>query len=271
MTPQRANYLLLFFIFFLLGTLCLAPLQKTREAQATTESVNNLKQMALSLHSCNDVHRRLPPAFDKFAKVNYPVSIHVHLLPFTEQEPLYQTFLKQGKGQELVEAILFHAPADPSQEQPKGVQNFAANLRVFSDKGLLTYWHKDIPSLEKVEPGSAAIPRTFVDGTSNTFVFATKYAICGQGGSHYAADPASPFAAFFGQNYAQVVAHSSNPKATFLRYPHPKKCISTPLMAQSFSRAGIQVALGDASVRTVIFSLSPETWNSALQPNDFKP
>ena len=32
---------------------------------------------------------------------------------------------------------------------------------------------------------------------------ATKFAVCGEGGSRYAAEPSSKYAAFFGQNAAQ--------------------------------------------------------------------
>jgi hypothetical protein len=41
-------------------------------------------------------------------------------------------------------------------------------------------------------------------------------------------------------------------------------------MAQSFQTAGLYVALADGCVRTINPSISAETWNRALQPNDGK-
>ena len=41
--------------------------------------------------------------------------------------------------------------------------------------------------------------------------------------------------------------------------------------AMSFGVAGLQVALLDGSVRMIAPSVSPNTWNVALQPNDGNP
>ena len=125
-----------------------------------------------------------------------------------------------------------------------------------------------MPALGAIEPGSAAIPRSFLHGTSNTFVFATKYSICGEGGSGYAADPTSPWAAFFGQNAAETTAHPSDPRATFQLAPGKGECLTSPLMAQSFTRAGILLACADGSVRLARPPLRVEIWNMAVQPND---
>src|SRR5207244_2701002 len=83
------------------------------------------------------------------------------------------------------------------------VQNFAANLRAFSDKGYKTPFEANMPPLAAVEPGAASLPKSFPDGTANTIAFITKFAECGDGGSRYAAAPDSKFAAFFGQDAAQ--------------------------------------------------------------------
>src|SRR5262249_32807719 len=147
----------------------------------------------------------------------------------------------------------------------------AANLRVFSDKGVNTYVLDDMPPLAALEPGTASIPKSFVDGTSNTIVFSTKFSVCGQGGSRYWANPVSPFAAFFGQNVAKNDAHPTIPRATFQLAPEADECLCSPLMAQSFTIDGVQVGLGDGSVRMLYVNLSPVIWNQALQPNDGNP
>lgn len=41
-----------------------------------------------------------------------------------------------------------------------------------------------------------------------------------------------------------------------------------PFMAHSFGQDEILVGLADGSVRLVLPTISPETWNRAMQPND---
>jgi hypothetical protein len=267
MLPKIINVSLGLVIFFLLITLLIPFILRLNQEQDNRITINNFKQVIISIHSCNDMHRRLPPAFDSFGKLTNPASLHVHLLPFLEEETLYKSFLSQGKGFEQEKVKLFCSPLDASSLQGKGVQNYAANLRVFATKGLKTKSYENLPSLAEVEPGDAKIPRDFLRGTSNTIVFATKYAECGEGGSRYAANPTSPFAAFFGQNAAQTTAHPSEPRATFQQKPKVSECLCSPLMPQSFHKKGLMVGLADASVRTLGPSLDPGYWNELLCPS----
>src|SRR5262249_39294574 len=145
---------------------------------ARTQSNNNLKQLSLALHSCNDVFKRLPPAFDSFGQINFPTSVHVHLLPFLESDPLYESYVNCGGiGADVTNGIIqpFLSPRDYTQRNNgAGYQNFAANLRVFSDKGINTSFDANMPALAGIEPGKATIPHSFADGTGNTIVFTTK-------------------------------------------------------------------------------------------------
>jgi prepilin-type N-terminal cleavage/methylation domain-containing protein len=238
------------------------------------QTKNNLQQMSLSTHSCNDVFKKLPPAFDKFGQLKYPVSVHVHLMPYIEAENIYRTFLEEGKGDTKAKvAAPFISPIDPSavKKDKEGIQNCAANLRVLADSGFKTKYNENMPALKAVEPGSASIPRTFQDGTSNTIAFVTRYGYCGEdGGSRYAAAPNTKYAAFFGQNAATKKADPADPKATFQLNPDAKQCLSTPLMGQSFTKKGLLVSMFDGSARTVSPNVSAETWNCAVQPNDEK-
>ncbi len=244
---------------------------RVRDGWGRVQVQNNFKQLSLACYSCNDTFKRLPPAFDKFGQMEFPASVHVHLLPFIEQDLLYKKYLAQeGKGEEAASFIIptFIQREDESQNRGAGIQNLAANLRVFAEKGVDTKFDANMPALAGIEPGNSAIPRTFADGTSNTILFAAKYGQCQEGGSRYAAAPNSAFAAFFGQNAARKKAHPMDPTATFQAQPAADQCLTTPLMAQSMAQAGLQVGLADGSGRMINLDMSPRTWNLLVQPND---
>lgn len=237
--------------------------------QGALQTRNNLKGLALACHAYQDMFKRLPPAFDK-QSLAFPVAVHVHLLPFVEQDNLLKTILAAGDAAPGGDVFVpyFLSPMDPSPHEGKGVQNFAANLRVFSDKGLGTAWDRDMPPLAGIESGSASVPDTFTDGTQNTVLFTTKFGVCGGGGSRFTATPDSPFAAFVGQSAATRLADPDEPGATFQIVPRQANCRTTPLMAQSFSPRSLPVVLADGSARNILPSIRPRVWNLILQPND---
>ncbi len=76
-------------IAILIGLL-LPAVQKVREAAARAKCSNNLKQMALACHNCNDVNGRLPPMSSNFGGA-YLAPLLYHLLPYLEQTNVYNT------------------------------------------------------------------------------------------------------------------------------------------------------------------------------------
>jgi type II secretory pathway pseudopilin PulG len=253
---------------FLLALL-LPAVQKVREAAARAQTHNNLRQVVLAMHGFHDTYKQLPPAFGKFAGLKTAQSVHVYLLPFLEQQQLFNQYLKdQGENRDSQVVFSFVAANDPSHpDPPAGIQNSAANLRIFSTKGLQTQWDAPMPALGKEEPGNARIA-SFTDGLSNTIAFGTRYGVCGDGGSRYASAPNTNTAALFGQNPGKVRAAPANMTANYLLHPAANQCRPTPLMAHSFSNFEIDVALADGSVRVVTANISTQTWNAAMQPND---
>src|SRR5579885_3200079 len=84
-------------IIAVLIALLVPAVQKVREAAARTQCTNNLKQLGLATHNCNDVFKRLPPVFGWFPSDDNSVgsgtgygSVLFHLLPYIEQQALYK-------------------------------------------------------------------------------------------------------------------------------------------------------------------------------------
>jgi prepilin-type N-terminal cleavage/methylation domain-containing protein/prepilin-type processing-associated H-X9-DG protein len=200
-------------IAILIGLL-LPAVQKARDSAMRSACSNNLKQIVLAAHNCNDTTRRLPPQAGYFFNGAYLGPLFFHLLPFLEQQDTYNmatyldytgfvggpnpnpsttintgviwpnwdsvnittyTWLRQTRIK------TYQDMADPSLgfciDWCNGDSSYAANFLVFGG-----YGNKDTPPSwtngGTVWDGVARISATFADGTSNTILFADKYSRC---------------------------------------------------------------------------------------------
>jgi prepilin-type N-terminal cleavage/methylation domain-containing protein/prepilin-type processing-associated H-X9-DG protein len=118
-------------IAILIGLL-LPAVQKVREAASRLRCQNNLKQIALGLHNYHDDNLRLPGVVDQGGP-RY-TSMFVELLPYIEQNPLYQqwdfvTPLTNGNGRAGTIIKTYLCPSHPGVDItiPLGSGQYALN------------------------------------------------------------------------------------------------------------------------------------------------
>jgi prepilin-type N-terminal cleavage/methylation domain-containing protein len=315
-------------IAVLIGLL-LPAVQKVREAANRMSCQNNLKQMALALHNCNDTQRRLPPQAATFGGAYY-APLLFHLLPYIEQENVFKmaTWLDYRGAVGILQPTrattvnvgaiwptwssvnvqdytwlrqtrirTYQCPSDPSLgnalDWGPGDASYAGNFLVFGGVSNITTAPSNA-NLETVWDGRATLPGTFADGTSNTIVFAEKYARCDGTGSPGGvwwmrgvfrgstqtvattgmqdSFPGDRLSAVFGGGRGRDgVVYFTGTASKFQVQPrNPGSTAANGGQCDrrlaSTSHASMNVALGDGSVRTLSAGISPATWAAALTP-----
>jgi len=138
----------------LLFALLLPAITKVREAASRAQEMNNLKQIALSMHNHASIKRDLPRADDD-------LSWRVHILPYIEQESLYRQFdlnqpWNQGRNQQLADTFILTYQS--KLDEPPTAQT---HYRAFVGPGTAfdtTLWKR------------GPFPSYITDGTSNTIL-----------------------------------------------------------------------------------------------------
>ena len=308
-------------IIAILVGLLLPAVQKVREAAARAKCQNNLHQLALACHNCDDVNRRMPPQAGTFGGA-YDAPLFFHLLPYIEQQNVYNMAAYIDPGGAVGQATpgsavnigiiwptwdsvnpstmtwlrksqiaVYRCPSDPSLgnciDWCNGDASYAGNFQVFGgtfNANSSTNWN-----------GMADLASTFPDGTSNTILFAEKYSACygvidpggtwwmrgvyhgsqttvGGSDDSYPGDRLS--AVFGGGVGSDGTAWLQGAGSLFQVQPlnflaNPGPCDAR--LASSAHTAGMNVALGDGSVRFLAQGISGTTWWLAVVPNDGLP
>ncbi len=196
-------------IIAILIALLVPAVQKVREAAARTQCLNHLKQIGLACHNYHDAQKRLPPggANDQlpFGTIpaapvlanNWGSSWMVYILPYIEQEPLYQQWVFSGQSGAFnatnnaaasgVEIATYFCPSSPLPHFRATRQSASiAALGNYSGisgaaEGLIARFTEtrinDLQSGGKISGGGVMIPNgrlsmnEISDGTSNTMAF----------------------------------------------------------------------------------------------------
>ena len=245
--------LLVLFLGFLL-----AAVGGVRRAAAGTQSKANLHNLALGTIDCADAHQgkmaggppnwspvqRGPAAFNGYGSVLF------HALPYLEQEPLYKSSLKEfGKVQVYASwnlagkpVKIYQAPGDPTQDPKADRTSYLANGLAFPRAG-------------------ATYPASFPDGTSQTVLFAEGYSV------------ATDNISWGGKTQAWKTERRWWDDPTWEPVPGdpqfqlaPAKGAAASTLPQGLTPEGINVAMGDASVRLVSGKVSAATFYAACTP-----
>ena len=246
-------------IAILIGLL-LPAVQKVRDAAARTQCTNNIKQLGLSVHNYNDTYSKLPAMW---ASPNGgQASLHYLLMPFMEQQNVYNAAGGFAANQAATQVKSFICPGDPTEPSNLfngwAAVNYAGNVAVFNPNG------------------TGTIVTAMPDGTSNTVIWGERYKDCRpSSGGHtepvWAATPwnspnggwASPG---FGWTTSNVWGGYYPDYGAFQVAPNPSAC--SWYVLQGGHGGTMQVGLGDGSVRGVAQGMSSTTWFYACVPND---
>jgi prepilin-type N-terminal cleavage/methylation domain-containing protein len=219
-------------IAVLIGLL-LPAVQKVRESAARTESSNKLHQIGIALNGIGDTFQgAVPPALGPFPTGGMSATFFTHILPHIEQTNLYNQYkANPGNAVSVGTAVkTYFAPLDNSNPANNGQISYAVNSGVFN--------------------GSPKFPATFNQkGTTNTICFFERFSQTGYATHTWSG--VGPGTTVPGGNGVPYVNGTNCAPPVFGVNNNQITLPANDATAHSFSAAGFQICLADASTRSV--------------------
>jgi type II secretory pathway pseudopilin PulG len=157
----QANMLTMTAVSGILVALILPAVQAAREAARRTTSTNNLRQILLALHNYHDSHKSFPAHANYSADGKPLLSWRVHILPFIEQQALYNQFhLDEPWDSEYNKKLLSTMP----------VQYIDPSSRLNPAEGRTHYLGVKGTGMAFTGTENGTALKAITDGTSNTLV-----------------------------------------------------------------------------------------------------
>jgi prepilin-type N-terminal cleavage/methylation domain-containing protein len=295
-SPRRGftliELLVVIAIIAVLIGLLLPAVQKVREAANRVKCGNNLRQLGLAAHQYHDVHHHLPPGAGYTPLATSGVWGHhfFHLLPYLEQGNLYErargsaplttgpiTIYWPGNNKVYSQSVrTYLCPSDPSVG-PDGVVTVNG----------ISWGASSYAGNSQVCAGGPGNPQgktcllAITDGTSNTILYAEKYALCTStslaldGGNLWAycatavfdlPPPMEPPYKLYHPSFGGG-PYTSGLGSRFQVQPTPFQGNCDPRRASTPHSGGMMVCLADGTVRTLAPSMSGATWWAAVTPS----
>jgi prepilin-type N-terminal cleavage/methylation domain-containing protein len=286
-------------IIAVLVGLLLSAVQKAREAANRAQCENNLRQMSLAIQNCSDTNQGQMPPLVGYYPGPYDQTLsettlfgnpHVFLLPFLEQQNMYNLMLADiptagvnavmqfSKNREVGSIKEYYCPSDPtiSSQTHTHLTSYAANGLLFGlsnvSMNTATYPPTVSFNIGKGMAGGTLFPASLQkDGTSSTIVWIEILGICkGSPSKGITRWLTVALSGPLSSTLPAVGVYLTPPNSYFQVGANENTC-ATFANASTGHTGVILAGMGDGSVKMISQGTSATTYNLALIPNDGYP